>query len=75
MRIRPAKVVGVVLVLGGTILLALRIFGIERRESEADLGPIEVRVVERERIEVPAWIGAALIAAGGLLILMPGRRS
>lgn len=74
MTVRPAKVAGVVLVLAGTILLVLRIFGYERRESEADLGPIEIQVVERERIEVPVWVGVALIAAGGLLILIPGRR-
>lgn len=74
MTVRPAKVAGVVLVLAGTILLVLRIFGYERRESEADLGPIEIQVVERERIEVPVWVGVALIAAGGLLILIPDRR-
>lgn len=74
MSVRPIKVLGVVLLLGGAILLLLSVFGYERRESEAEIGPLHVAVVESERLPVPPWVGMALVVVGGALLLWPLRR-
>jgi len=35
------------------------------------LGPVAVQVEREQRINVPAWAGAALAGCGGLLLLAP----
>jgi drug/metabolite transporter (DMT)-like permease len=73
MRLRPTKVAGVALLLLGVILLLYSIFGTERRRQSADLGPLEIEVVESERPDLSPWIGVALAAVGAALLLVPAR--
>lgn len=72
-RMRPTKVVGVVLLVGGIALAVWSALGYEERQHEADIGPIEVEVVERERPPVPIWLGVAVAAAGAVLVFLPRR--
>jgi hypothetical protein len=36
---------------------------------EAKLGPVEIAITEKERVNVPVWAGVALLAVGGGLLL------
>ena len=73
MRLRPTKVAGVVALIGGFLLILYSVFGTERREQEADLGPLEIEVVEREKPDLSPWVGVAVAAIGAILILFPTR--
>jgi drug/metabolite transporter (DMT)-like permease len=75
MRTRPTKVIGVVLLLAGIAVTLWSTLGYEERAHEADIGPLEIEVVERERPPVPVWLGLTLAAAGALLVFLPRRRS
>lgn len=76
MRLRPTKVAGVALLILGVILVLYSVFGGERREQAADLGPLEIEVVERDRPDVSPWVGIALAALGAVLLALPaGSRS
>lgn len=70
---RPTKVAGVALLLLGVLLVLYSAFGTERRSQSADVGPLEVEVVERERPDLSPWIGVALAAVGAALLLVPSR--
>jgi drug/metabolite transporter (DMT)-like permease len=74
MSVRPTKVAGVAALLLGILLLLYSVFGTERREQEADLGPLEIEVVEREKPDLSPWVGVAVAAIGAILILVPTRR-
>ena len=71
---RPTRVAGVALLLLGALLVLYSVFGTQRRRQSADLGPLEIEVVERERPDLSPWIGVALAAMGAALLLVPARR-
>lgn len=69
-----AKMVGVVLLVLGTLGLAYGGFSYTKSESQVDLGPLSFAVQERERVNVPVWLGVGCILIGGVLLLGAGRR-
>lgn len=67
------RIVAVLLVAAGVLALAYRGFSYVEETHDVDLGPIEFEVQERERVELPVWLGVGLVAAGtGLLIVRRG---
>lgn len=67
------KGIGVVLLVLGTVALALRGFSYTRESHDADLGPVQLSWKEKERVEIPVWVGVVLIAGGAAAILVPSR--
>lgn len=64
-----AKIVGIVLLVCGVLSLAYGGFSYTKGTSEVDLGPVSVQVQERERVNLPVWLGVGLIAVGGGVLL------
>lgn len=73
MSVRPTRVAAVALLLLGVLLILYSVFGVERRRAEADLGPMEIEIVESERPALSPWIGVAVSALGALLLFLPAR--
>lgn len=69
------KIVGVILLVLGIAALAQRTFTFTKETHDAKLGPLEFSVKEKERVEIPIWLGVAVAAAGGVLLLLPSRKS
>jgi len=69
------KMVAVVLLVAGTLGLAYGGFSYTKSESQVDLGPLSFQVQERERVNVPMWLGVGLIVLGGALLLGAGRKA
>ena len=67
------QVVGVVLIVAGTLGLVLGEFNYTKNKHETKLAGIEFSVKEKETVQIPPWAGAGAIAAGTLLLLL-GRR-
>jgi hypothetical protein len=65
----PARIAAVVLIAAGVLALAYRSFSYVEETHDVDLGPIEFEVKERERVEIPVWLGVALVAVGAGLLL------
>ncbi len=68
------KIVGIVLLVCGTLSLAYGGFSYTKSESEVDLGPVSFEVQERERVNLPVWLGVAFIVVGGGVLLGVGRK-
>jgi hypothetical protein len=68
------KVLGVVLLLAGILALVYGGFSYTKETHEANLGPLQVEVQEKERVNIPLWAGVALAAAGGGLLFFGGRK-
>jgi hypothetical protein len=60
----------VVLIALGVLALVYGGFSYPTETHDADLGPIEFQVTEKERVNIPVWGGIAMIVvgAGGLLL-------
>ena len=64
------RMVALVLVALGVLGLLYGGFSYTKQTHDAKLGPLEISVSEKERVNVPMWAGVALVVAGGALLLM-----
>lgn len=74
MRKKGLLILGVLLLVGGILALVYGGFSYAKETHDAKLGPLELAVTERERVDVPQWLGVAAVVAGGALLYLGGRR-
>jgi drug/metabolite transporter (DMT)-like permease len=63
------KVAGIVLIVLGVLALMYRGFDYTKEDTKARLGPVEFSVKQKERVSIPAWAGALVVAAGVVLLV------
>lgn len=66
----PKKILAVILLVGGILALVYKGFTYTKETHDTKLGPIEFSVKEKERVDLPVWLGVGLIVAGGALLLV-----
>ena len=67
------RIVGLVLVIVGLVSLLWGGISWTRERTVVDIGPIEARTQERERIPLPPLLGGVALAAGAVLLFVRGR--
>jgi hypothetical protein len=70
----PRRIVGLVLVAIGMVVLLWGGIFWTKKETLLDAGPLQVTTQKREGRAVPPVVGAVLLVAGIVLVLVPGRR-
>ena len=65
------KIAGVAFIIGGTLGLAYGGFSYTKETTQAQVGPLELTVQDRETVNIPVWAGVASILVGGLLLFVP----
>jgi hypothetical protein len=70
----PVRIFAIVLVIAGALALAYGGFSYTKDTTAVKMGPMELTVKEKETISVPVWAGFGLVAFGGILLLVGGRR-
>ena len=65
-----SKLIGIILIVLGGLGLAYGGFSYTKETSAVKLGPLELKVQERERINIPLIASAGAIAAGVLLLAL-----
>ena len=68
------EILGLVLLVAGTLALVYRSFSYTKDTHEAKLGPLEFSLKEKETVNIPTWVGVGAIVVGGILLLVPGKR-
>jgi hypothetical protein len=68
------KIVGVLLVVAGTLGLIYGGFSYTKERHDVKLGPLKFSVAEKETVNIPIWAGAGAIAVGVILLLAGGKR-
>jgi len=68
------KIVGVLLIVAGTLGLIYGGFSYTKEKHDVKLGPLQFSLAEKERVNVPVWAGAGAIAVGVILILIGRKR-
>ena len=64
------RTIGIVLIVVGLAALIYRGIDYSSGPRRVDLGPVELEVKKRERIQIPVWVGASAIGIGTLLLLL-----
>lgn len=67
------KAIGLVLIVAGVLALVYRGFSYTKERHEAKLGPLSLRVDEKETVNIPVWAGAIAVA-GGVVLLLADRK-
>ena len=68
------KLMAVVLLVAGALALAYGGFSYTKDTTAVKLGPLELSVKEKETVNVPVWAGVAAIVAGGVLLVLGGKK-
>ena len=69
------RIAAIAVIVAGVLGLAYGGFSYTKDTTALKVGPLEVKVQEKETINVPIWAGIAAIVAGGLVLVGAGRRS
>ncbi len=71
---KPASIVGVVLILLGVAALALGGFSFTQKEKVLDLGPIEATADDKKSVPIPPLVGVLAVVGGVVLVATSARR-
>ena len=70
----PTKLIGIVLIAAGCLGLVYGGFSYTKESTAVKLGPMELKVQEKETVVVPLIVSAAAIVGGVLLLVVVGRK-
>ena len=62
------RILGAALLALGVLAVVYGGFWYTKDETKAEIGPIKVKVEEKERVNIPLWAGVGGIVAGALLL-------
>lgn len=68
------KAIAFALILAGALGLVYGGFTYTKETHEAKLGPIELSVTDKERVNIPVWAGVGAILIGGALLVFGGSK-
>jgi hypothetical protein len=68
------RILAIALIVGGALALAYGGFSYTRESTAAKLGSVELKVEQKETVNIPLWAGIAAVVGGGGLLLVTARR-
>lgn len=63
------RIIALVLIIAGSLGLAYGGFSYTRESHDTNIGPIQLTVRDRERVNVPVWLGAGAVLLGVVLLI------
>ena len=72
---KPAAIVGILLVILGVVGLAFGGFSFTHKEKVVDLGPIQASADKKESVPIPPILGGLAIVGGVVLLASSARRA
>ncbi|MDD5091294.1 MAG: hypothetical protein PHQ23_10285 [Candidatus Wallbacteria bacterium] len=70
-----SRLIAVILIAAGILGLMYGSFSYTKETHTTTIGPVELSVKDKEKVNIPVWAGVAGILFGGVLLLSGGRRS
>ena len=71
---KPAVIVGVILIVLGIVALAYQGITYTTKEKVVDLGPLKVEAQKEKTIPLPPLLGALLLVGGVVIVAVSARR-
>jgi len=69
------KIVGIVLVVAGILALIYQGFTYTKKENVVDMGSVHITADTDKTVNLPPYVGVALVIAGVGLVYFGGRKS
>ena len=68
------KILGIALIIGGILGLVYGGFSYTKETHEAKIGPITLSVTDKERVNIPMWVGIGAVVVGGLILVFGSKK-
>ena len=68
------KMAGIALIVAGALGLFYGAFTYTKETHTAKIGSLELKVKDRETVNIPVWAGVGALVAGVALLVVPRRR-
>ena len=68
------KIAGILLIAAGILGLVYGGFSYTKETHETKIGPLELSVKDKGKVNIPVWAGVGAIVVGGALLLVPRKR-
>ncbi len=69
------RIAAIAIMVAGVLALGYGGFWYTKDTTALKLGPVELKVQERKTVNIPVWAGIAAIVAGGLILVVGGRKN
>jgi hypothetical protein len=69
------KIAAIALIVAGALGLFYGTFTFTKETHRAHVGSLELNLKDKETVNIPVWVGVAAVVAGGLLLVVPRRRT
>jgi hypothetical protein len=66
------RLLGVILLVLGILAVAYGGFSYTKEKGDAKIGPVEIELTEKKRVNIPLWAGILVGAAGLALVVKKG---
>ena len=70
----PIRIAAIILIAAGALGLVYGGFSYTKDTTAVKLGPLELKVKEKEQVNVPMWAGIGAIVIGGVLLVMGSKK-
>ena len=67
-RMVDMRMIAIALLAAGVLALVYGGFSYTRQTHDAKVGPLEISISEKQRVNVPVWAGVVLVAVGAGLL-------
>jgi len=68
------KIAAIILIVAGVLGLAYGGFSYTKETHQATVGPIDLSIKEKQRVNVPVWAGVGAIVIGGVLLVIGNKK-
>jgi hypothetical protein len=62
------RILGLIMMIAGALALVYGGFSYTKDSTAAKLGPIELSVKEKKKVEIPLWASVGVLVLGGVLL-------
>ena len=73
-HMNAAKITGIILIVIGLAGLFTGGFSFTKNTTAAKIGPLELKVQEKESVNIPQWLSLGALALGGLVLVIGFRK-
>lgn len=72
---RPATIIGILLIVVGVVGFALGGFSFTQKEKVLDVGPIEATAEDKETVPIPPILAGLALVGGVVLVVASARKA
>lgn len=67
------KIAALALIIAGILGLAYGSFSYTKETHQANFGPVQIAIQDKETVNIPLWVSVGAIVIGGALLLFGGK--